>query len=105
MIKVKSEKLFKIIFFISIFSFISSIGCKLYLCNSLAVKNGEFERAFILKNNIDKEIEKLSYDNSTLSSISYIEDRAKEMGFIEMNNRLLSIDPNTSVQVAALTQR
>lgn len=101
--KTKSEKLFKLIFFFSAFLFVLSIGLKLYLCGSLAVKNDEFEKSFYTQKEIEKEIEKLSFENSSLSCISYLEQKAKEMGFVEMTQRLISIDLNSPSQVAVLT--
>ena len=105
MIKARSEKLFKFIFVISIFVFISSVGFKLYLCNSMTVKNGKFEQVFVRRKMMEEELEKLRFENSALSSISYLEEKSKEMGFVEMSERLISIDPNAPIQVAFINPR
>jgi len=105
MTKTKTNKIFKAIFIFSVFSFVSSVGCKLYFCNSIVIKNEEFEKAFAKRENLEKEIEKLSYESSKLSSIVYIEDTAKEMGFVEMTDGITSIDLDAPIQVAALTQK
>lgn len=105
MIKIKSERFFKIIFIFSVITFVSSVGFKLYLCNSMAVKNGEFERAFLAQQEMEKYVEKLSFESAALSSISYVEGKSREMGFVEMTEKLISIDPSAPVQVASLTQR
>ncbi len=101
MIKEK-KNIFKIGFILAVFLFMSSMGCKLYLCSSLAVKNGDLEEAIATKKDLEKDISRLSFENSNLSSIDLVEKKAKDMGFIEMSERLASIDPNAPVQVAVL---
>lgn len=105
MIKKSSEKLFKITFLVSVFLFVASVGFKLYLCSSLAVKNSELEQAFLQRKSLEEKISKLAFEDSNISSIELVEAKAKEMGFVEMTDRLLSINPEASIQVAVLTQR
>lgn len=101
MFKEKKNTL-KIAFILSIFVFVSSIGGKLYLCSVLAVKNGDLEKTIASKKEIEKEISRLSFENSNLSSIEIVEKKAKDLGFVEMSERLLSVDPSAPIQVAVL---
>jgi hypothetical protein len=98
----KKIKLYKIIFSLSIILFISSVGFKFYLCNIVTVKNGEFDQASVRKSELKKEIEALRIEQSSLSSIENIEKRSRELGFIEMEERLLSVDLDAPVQVALI---
>jgi|GEM_PF-1605579 len=100
--KNKGNKLFKITFALSIFLFTSSVICKLYLCSSLAIKNSELEEAFTYRKQLEEQISKLSFENSNLSSIDLVEKKAKSMGFVEMTEKLLSINPGAPIQVAVL---
>lgn len=100
MIKLKTDNIFKFAFIFSVIAFVSSVGCKFYLCNSVTVKNGEFEQAFLRKKDIEEDIIRLRAVNSSLSSISYIEEKSAELGFIEMDDRLISLDLDSSTQVA-----
>jgi cell division protein FtsL len=98
------KKIIKFSFVFSVFLFAVSLGTKLYLCSSLAVKNNDLEQAFLQRKSLEEEISKLSYVDSTLSAISSIEIRARQIGFVEMTERVLAIDPSAPVQVAALNQ-
>jgi len=100
--KNKTNKLFKLTFILSTLLFIFSVGLKLYLCSSLAIKNSELEEAFNYKKQLEEQISKLSFDNSNLSSIDLVEKKAKSMGFVEMTEKLLSINPEAPIQVAVL---
>jgi len=100
--KTKSEKLFKFAFILSIFVFIGSVGLKFYFCNSVTVKNEEFEQAFLKKKDIEEDIGRLQTENSSLSSISYIEKRSSELGFVEMSERIVLLDLDAPEQVALL---
>jgi hypothetical protein len=72
-----------------------------YLSNRFAVKNsalkGNIERSRELK----KELARLEYRNSLLSSLPTIEEKATNLGFVEMDQQLLTIGP---VTVASLNQ-
>lgn len=58
---------------------------------------------FTQKSELEKEISRLGFIDTSMSSLSYVEDRAKDLGFVEMKSRLLSLDPKAPVQVAALS--
>lgn len=99
-----STKTWKITFFASLVIFVLALGTKLFMCGFLAVKNGELESTFVARGCLKKEISDLRYESSRLSRMRSIEERAKQMGFIEMDEGLLTLDINASDQVAVLTQ-
>lgn len=103
MIKAKTEKLFKTLFTFSIVFFVSSIGIKFYLCNSMTIRNSEFEQAFLQKEGLEEEIENLKVENCSLSSISFLESKSRELGFVEMSEHLISIDLDSPIQVALVS--
>jgi len=103
-LRLKKENIVKIGFIFSVFLFVLSASFKLYLCGSLAIKNSELEKAFTYQRSLEEKISELSFIDSGLSSISSIETRAKKLGFVEMSGRILSINPEAPVQVAALNQ-
>jgi Tfp pilus assembly protein PilO len=98
----KLDKLFKTLFVLSIVFFVSTLGYKFYLCSSITVKNEELEQAFSMKKDIEEDISRLKAVNSSLSSISYIEKRSSELGFIKMDARLISLDLDSPTQVALI---
>ena len=102
MLKKKSEKKLKLIFLLSLFVFILSVGFKFYLCSSVTVRNGEFEQAFLRKKELEEDINRLRSQSFYLSSISSIEKRARELGFVDMSERLISLDLSAPDQVAVL---
>lgn len=100
----KINKIIRMSFLASAVLFVLSVGFKLYLCGSLAVKNNDLEQAFLQKQKLSEDISKLTYIDSKLSSISSVEERAKQLGFVEMTSRILSLNPDVPAQVAALNQ-
>ena len=100
MSKLKTDNLLKFAFIFSVVAFVLSVGCKFYICNSVTVKNGEFEKISLRKNDLEEDINRLKALNSSLSSISYIEKRSAELGFVAMDERLISLDLDSSAQVA-----
>ena len=99
-----SKKTCKIAFLSSLMLFIVSIGFKLVLCGDLAVRNDDLEAAFVRKGELEKIVSKLEFESSELSSMKHIEQEAKKLGFIEMQDNLLSLDIEAPDQVAVLTQ-
>ncbi len=105
MTKIKSERIFKKVFFLSMVAFVSCVGLKFYLCNSITVKNSELDEAFKKKAQIEENIERLNTEDAKLSSLTFVEKRARELGFVEMTDRLARIDLDAPAQVALLNSR
>ena len=68
----------------------------------ITIKNEELEQAFSIKKDIEEDISRLKAVNSSLSSISYIEKRSNELGFVKMDARLISLDLDSKTQVALI---
>lgn len=100
-----SKKTCKIAFFSTLTLFVASVGFKLVLCGDLAVRNDELEKAFSDKNELEKVVSKLQFESSQLSCMNYVEEQAKLLGFMEMDENLLSLDIEAPDQVAVLTQQ
>jgi len=100
--KYKLDKLFKIFFVLSIVFFVSALVYKFYQCSCITIKNEELEQAFLTKKDIEEDISRLKAVNSSLSSISYIEKRSNELGFVKMDARLISLDLDSKTQVALI---
>jgi uncharacterized membrane protein (DUF106 family) len=96
----KKLKILKSSFILSIIFFICTVGLKFYLCNVFTVKNEEFEKISVQLKELKEEVEVLNVEKSTLSSIESIEERSKTLGFIEMEDRLMSLDLDAPTQVA-----
>ena len=105
MMKRKADKILKLTFLFSALVFVSSVGVKFYLCNSITVKNGQLEQAFLKRNEIEEDIEILESQRAFLSSIEHLERRAMELGFVAMDKNLISLDLNAPAQVALVTSR
>lgn len=100
----KAKNIIRFGFISSIVLFTLSLGAKIYLCGNLAVRNSDLEQAFLQRNKLEEEISRLSYIDSTLSAISSVEKQAMQIGFVEMTERVLAIDPSAPVQVAVLNR-
>ena len=66
----------------SIALFCVSFAVQFYLCNRFAVKNDSLKGALAQRKSLEKEIAQLRYE-------------AKEMGFVEMDQNLLTVGPVT----------
>jgi biopolymer transport protein ExbB/TolQ len=99
-----SKKTCRITFFSALVLFVASIGFKLVLTGNLAVRNDELEEAFASRSELEKMVSRLKFESSELSCMELIEERAKRLGFIEMQENLLSLDIEAPDQVAVLTQ-
>jgi hypothetical protein len=97
--------IYKTICVISFSLFVVSLGFRLYFANKLAVKNNELKQAFDKKTLLEKDIAALSYEDAGLASLKQLEQRAKDLGFVEMNADLLTLNPDSPTQVASLSQR
>jgi len=101
-IKYKIDKIFKTLFVLSTVFFVSTLVYKFYQCSSVTIKNEELEQAFSIKKDIEEDISRLKAVNLSLSSISYIEKKSAELGFIKMDARLISLDLDSPTQVALI---
>lgn len=89
----KNLKKYKYLCFLSGFIFVVSLSFQVYISNSTALKSKDFQEFYQKKTSLEKEIAYLQFEESQLSSLSYVEQRAKEMGFQDMTEPLLPITP------------
>lgn len=85
--------------------FISSFVYRIYVSSNFAMKNSELMQIQQQITDSRKELAALEYENSTLSSMVAIEERATNQGFIVMSQNLLALDITKSTQLASLSQR
>lgn len=103
----KQEKINKIVSIVFIFCFgifIFSTIARIYFYNDLAVKNQVLKSSYDNQALLEEEITALTYEDSGLSSVSYIEKEAIKKGFVSMKERLISLDISSTGQVASLTR-
>lgn len=99
----KTEKnLFKILFKVSLVVFCVCLGLQFYFSNKYAVKNDSLQAAIEEQAVLKKELAHLKYEDSLLSSLEYVESEAEELGFVGMEQNLLTVGP---VTVASLSNR
>lgn len=85
--------IYKVVFIGAVFLFIATLSFQVYISNSTALKGKDFRELYDKKEALNKEIAYLEYEDSQLSSLSYIEQKAGELGFQEMTEPLLPIKP------------
>jgi hypothetical protein len=89
----KSQTKYKYFFFASLALFISSLSFQVYISNATALKGKDFQNLYERKVELEKDIAYLEFEESQLSSLSYIEKAASDLGFQEMTEPLLPITP------------
>jgi cell division protein FtsL len=93
LIKVNNVKVLKLICLISFLAMAGSFVAQMYYSSKLAVKSGELVVLTEKKQDLQKEIAILELEDSYLSSLSYVEEKARLFGFIEMQDPILAVKP------------
>lgn len=100
--KTKKIDIYKLLFRISFASLLVSLFSQMYITNKLAVRSSELVELNNRKEQLEKELASLEYENSVLSSLSNIETKALSAGFIKQTDSVLAIkDPSTAVLLQA----
>jgi len=81
--------------------FISSLLLQLFVSNKTALKSVEIANLLEEKVKLEKQISALVLEDSELSSLTYIEDRAREAGFVNMSHVISVIPTTVDTSVAA----
>jgi len=92
------NKLSKNIFVFATFFLILSISLQVFISNKYAVKGSEMVELTARKKSLEREVSKLNMYLSCISSMFYVETRARELGFVQFDGKVNTID---SVPVAA----
>ncbi len=103
----KQEKIRKIcsfVFVVCCLLLVTSTIARIYFYNDLAVKNRDLKGIFDRQTLLEDEITLLRYEDSMLSSIEYVEAEAAKLGFVPLQERLISLDISSSGQVASLAR-
>jgi cell division protein FtsL len=100
---IKILKICKSLSLLSLLILVTSIIFRIYSSNQIAVKNEDLKEYYVKREQLEKELSRLEYVNSTLSSLTEIEIKARAAGFIDLNETLLSIDTKSPVPVASLS--
>ncbi|GIW69975.1 MAG: hypothetical protein KatS3mg101_0722 [Patescibacteria group bacterium] len=100
----KIRKICNLVFVLCCFMLVGSTVARIYFYNDLAVKNRDLKGVFDRQAELQEEIALLKYEDSMLSSIEYIESEAVKLGFVPLQERLISLDISSSGQVASLSR-
>ncbi len=84
--------------------FVASTVVRIYFYNDLAVKNGDLRGTYESQIALEEEIASLKYEEAALSNMSYVEAEASKLGFIAMEERLMTLDASSTGVVASLTR-
>lgn len=63
----------------------------MYISNTTALKGKDFQHLHDEKTQLEKELALLKFEDSKLSSLEFVEEKALQQGFIKMTEPLLSI--------------
>lgn len=98
MIKLPNKlNIFKIVFRFSGVLLVVSVLLQMFITNNLAVRGAELVELDNKKSQLEKEISKLEFEDSSLSSLAYVEGKAKLLGFIKLSDNVLAIKtPSTA---------
>ena len=80
--------------------FLVTLGFDLYVSNRATIKGKDLQGLYVEKEQLEKDIALLKYEDSNLSSLVYVQQRARDIGFVEMKDPLATI---SSLPLASLT--
>ncbi len=92
----------KILFKISLVSLILSVFAQVYFTNNVAIRSGELTDLKTKRETLKKEIAALEYEDSLLSSLSYLEQKSSEMGFVKMTENVLAIKSSSTAAAVSI---
>lgn len=85
----------KIILAISFGMFLITLVIQVSVTNNLAIKGKEAQDFLAQKDTLEKQISELKLEKSKYASIAYIEDKAKDLGFVDNPNYVVAIRADT----------
>ena len=77
-----------------------SVLVRIYFSNSLVSDNKKLNQLFVRRDELKKEISRLTYVENNLSALDILEQRAYSLGFVKMTNTLLSLDVTSHNSIA-----
>jgi hypothetical protein len=100
--KIRTINFGKTFFKLSFIALILSIFAQMYFTNNLAAKGGELSDLHSRKETLTKELAVLEFEDSQLSALSYIEERAEVLGFVELTGTVMAIRVTPPTSAVAL---
>ncbi len=96
--RISSESKYPKVFVFSLGFFILSLTLQVIFSNFIAVKSSQLTEQYAKKTALEKEIAAMEYQDSVLSSLSNVEERALALGFSTFNQNVIALNislPNT----------
>lgn len=91
LLKSKSKLIFRISLVVVVLSVLFRVGVS---C-TVAVKGCELVTLSEYKMSLEQEIARLEFEDMRLSSLVFLEQRASELGFVQMSDSLLVLKPSS----------
>jgi len=85
---------------LSLVTLVVSVLVRIYFSNSLVADNKSLNELFVKKDNLQKEISRLTYVENNLSALDVLVKRSESLGFVKMTNSLLSLDITSHNSIA-----
>jgi hypothetical protein len=82
---------------------ILSILAQIVVTNKLSLRGNELVNLETSKQQLQKDISRLEFDESKLSSLSYLDSEAKKLGFVTMTDTVYTVNQVSNSSVAVLT--
>ncbi len=93
------------LFIFTLLLFIMTLTLRMSVASRLTQSTVEMIDLTERKAQLENELMVLRYQDSSLSSLSTLEERAKSQGFIPVTENLLSLEIDSSTTIAAVTGR
>ncbi len=93
---VQCMNMYKFLFTFTLCMFFISLFGRICLSNFLASENKQLSSYYAQKYQLEKDISKLSYIDASLSSLSNVEKKAQELGFVKMSEPLMTLDQKST---------
>lgn len=90
---------------VSILIFVVALSTQIFLSNSFAAKTTDLKDLHLRRGELQKQVSRLEYEDSILSSMSSVESRATELGFLKNNELLASVNIQLPVVLASANIR
>ena len=85
---------------LSLVALVVSVLVRIYFSNSLVSDNRHLNDLFTKRDELKKEISRLTYVENNLSALDVLEQRSTSLGFVKMTNSLLSLEVSSHNSIA-----
>lgn len=77
-----------------------SVLVRIYFSNTLVADNKKLNQLFVQRDELKKEISRLTYVENNLSALDILEQRAYSLGYVKMTNTMLSLEITSHNSIA-----